>query len=174
MPIAKPEDSEHKSRQLPKEPGPHKVNLEDHLQELFDLDVRVASSEPSLLPLESPQELLDFLTKEHKSDTYIWNDDTGQLAGFFSIIDPLGDPEFELLNVGIDPGAQGQGIGKKIMAYTEDLARNSGKEKIKLVTNVKNTSAQKFYEKVGYHIAKTIDNYYGDGETRVLMEKEIK
>jgi ribosomal protein S18 acetylase RimI-like enzyme len=43
-----------------------------------------------------------------------------------------------------------------------------------LVTNVKNLPAVHFYKRIGYKIVKEAENYYGDGETRYILEKKIK
>ena len=59
------------------------------------------------------------------------------------------------------------------MDFTEQLARKVGRRKVKLVTNVKNTPAVEFYKKTGYKIVKEAKNYYGDGETRYIIEKII-
>ncbi len=158
---------------LPKKPGANKISVEENLNELFALDAKVTQASPYILPLETPEALLNFLTKDHKSDTYIWNDSNGNLVGFFSIINPLNEALIEVLNICIDPDSQRQGYGKKIMLFAEKLAREAGKKKIKLVTNIKNTPAITFYKSIGYTIVQEIKNYYSDGETRYMLEKSL-
>ena len=48
---------------LTKKPGANKVSVLENLQDLFDLDKKVADASPYLLPLETPQALLDFFNK---------------------------------------------------------------------------------------------------------------
>ena len=166
------EDFQEREMKMPKEQGIHKVSVEENIDELFALDSKVAEASPHLLPLETPEELSDFLTKEHQSDTYIFNNEEG-LAGYFSVIDIPNESALEVLNIGIDPELQGKGYGKKMMLFAEEIAKENKRQKMKLVTNVKNDSAVQFYKKLGYDVIKEAENYYGDGETRYVLEKKL-
>lgn len=145
----------------------------DHLDELFALDARIAVTSPDILPLESPEELLSYLTIEHQSDTYIWNNQERELTGYVSVIIQHDDPVVEILNIGIDPRYQGQGCGQKLMQFAEQIARGAGKRRMKLVTAVSNESAQKFYTNLGYKIVGELENTYNDGKPRYRFEKEL-
>jgi ribosomal protein S18 acetylase RimI-like enzyme len=158
---------------LPKTPGANKVSVGKNLQELFALDKKVTEASPYILPLESPEAFLKFFTKDHKSNMYIWNDEKGNLVGFFSVINLPGEDAMEVLNICIDPAFQRQGYGKIIMLFAEKLAREFGKPKIKLVTSPKNKPAIAFYNSLGYAIIKKIKNYYGNGEPRYVLEKVL-
>ena len=48
------------------------------------------------------------------------------------------------------------------MLFAEKLAREAGKKKIKLVTNIKNTPAITFYKSIGYADDLTIDRIKND------------
>lgn len=158
---------------LPKNPGIYLVSVKENIEELFNLDEKVAKSTPSLLPLENSQSLLNFLTKEHESETYILNNDAGNFVGYLSIIDFPNENYLEVLNLGVDPDFQGNGYGRKMMSFAEELAKGKGLKKIRLVTNVKNLSAIGFYKGIGYKIITEAKNYYGDGENRYIFEKAI-
>lgn len=159
---------------LPHTPGLHKVSVKDHIDELFALDVKVAAASPYIFPLETAQELSDFLVKEHVTDTYIWNTDEGKLAGYFSIIVNQEEKTLEVLNIGVDPVFQGKGYGRTMMECAEKIAQEHDLHTVMLVTNVKNIFAINFYKKVGYSIAREMKNYYGDGEDRYVFEKSLK
>lgn len=158
---------------LPTAPGPHKVVVKEHLKELFDLDLRAVESEASLLPLESPEVFYKFLEVEHESDTYIWNSSEEILTGFISLIIKPDNPAMEVLNIEVDPKFHGHSYGKQMMLFAEEVARKAGKEKLWLVTNPKNTRAVGFYQGLGYKIVREAENYYGDGEMRYVLEKEL-
>ncbi len=79
----------------------------------------------------------------------------------------------EILNLGVDPKLQGKGIGRQMMRFAEKNAAELGREKVILVTNVKNLQAVGFYKKSGYKIVKEVPNYYSDGETRYIFEKTL-
>lgn len=149
-----------------------KVNVQEVLEELFELDNKVARATPALLPLETPQELYDFLEKEHHADTYLLDDENGKPVSYLSVFDFDADT-MEVLNLGVDPEEQGKGLGKQMMVFAEKLARDGRKKKIRLVTNVKNDQAVKFYKRIGYVVVKEAPNYYGDGETRYIFEKVL-
>jgi ribosomal protein S18 acetylase RimI-like enzyme len=153
-------------------PRPELIDVATNINELFTLDDQVARATPSLLPLESPQELVDFLTIEHHTDTYLQRDENGNAIAYVSLIDS-DELTTEVLNIGVAPTTQNQGVGKSLMKFAESKAKQLGKKKVKLVTNTKNDKAINFYKKLGYEIAKVIDNYYGDGETRYLLEKRL-
>jgi ribosomal protein S18 acetylase RimI-like enzyme len=158
---------------LPKVPEFHKVNAEENLQQLFDFDVKVAKASPHALPLETLNDFLNFYTIDHNSEMYIYNDQEGNLVGFFAVIYFLSENTMELLSIMIDPDSQRQGYGKKIMSFTENLAKETGLSKIKLVTNIKNIPAIEFYKSIGYEIIKEIKDHYGDSETRLMLEKKV-
>ena len=100
------------------------------------------------------------------------NDDQGHIVGYLSVLDFDAD-SMEVLNLGTDPDFQGKGHGRAMMDFAEKLAKEKGKNNIRLVTNVKNTEAIGFYKAIGYTIVKEAENYYGDGENRYIFEKNI-
>ena len=152
--------------------GIHKVNVEETLDVLFELDNKMARATPELLPLESPKELLNFLIKDHQTDNYLMNDNEGHIVGYLSVLD-FDETSLEVLNLGTDPDFQGKGYGRTMMNFAEKLAKERGKVKVRLVTNVKNSKAIGFYKAIGYTIVKEAENYYGDGETRYIFEKSL-
>lgn len=58
-------------------------------------------------------------------------------------------PESEILNFCVDSSIQGKGVGKMLFNALVTEFRNSGIEKIKIVTGKNQISAQRFYEKIG-------------------------
>lgn len=153
-------------------PGIHKIDVEQSIDVLFEIDNRVARATPALLPLENPKALSDFLVKEHTTDNYLMNDSDHHIVGYLSILD-FDKEILEVLNLRTDPIFQGKGYGKKMMDFAEVIAKERKKNKIRLVTNVKNTQAVEFYKAIGYTIVKEAENYYGDGETRYIFEKKL-
>ncbi|TIA14323.1 acyl-CoA N-acyltransferase [Aureobasidium pullulans] len=76
----------------------------------------------------------------------------------------------EINNVAIDPSAQGQGYGKLLMKFSEDLAGDLGVKKLELYTNVKMVENIGLYEKIGYV---EVGRWKEDGFERVFMRKEM-
>ena len=48
------------------------------------------------------------------------------------------------------PAAQGRGLGKRLLAHAEELARSAGLSEIRLLTNGRMTANRALYRSVGY------------------------
>lgn len=59
-------------------------------------------------------------------------------------------------SVAIDENYQGKGLGRYLMNYVEDIARDKGYKKINLMGRV---SSQEFYEKLGYKAISKVYDY---------------
>ena len=77
------------------------------------------------------------------------------------------DDHFYIDGLVIDPEFQGQGFARRAMEKI--LQEIGGVKTIDLVTHPENERAIKLYESLGFTIIKKIENYFGDGEPRVLM-----
>lgn len=62
---------------------------------------------------------------------------------------------------------QGQGIAKESMRFM--LSEIGNRRRIYLVTHPDNFKAIKLYESLGFSIESRKENYFGDGEPRVVM-----
>jgi GNAT superfamily N-acetyltransferase len=72
----------------------------------------------------------------------------GELAGLIELI-PAED-HLLLENLAVAPAHQKQGIGRRLMARVEALARARGLKLVRLYTNKAFTSNLEFYQKLGY------------------------
>jgi ribosomal protein S18 acetylase RimI-like enzyme len=146
------------------------IKASQFADKLFEIDTITSKAALNILPLESKDDLLNFLEIEHNSKTFIWNDKEGKIVGYLSYIEnPDEKQRVELLNLIVLPKYWRKGFGKKMVGYYHKLMRDKGFKKSKLVTSPNNIDAIKFYEKAGYSKIKTIKNYYGPGEDRILM-----
>ncbi|MES2408716.1 MAG: GNAT family N-acetyltransferase [Patescibacteria group bacterium] len=71
----------------------------------------------------------------------------------------------------IDPKYQGQGIGKAALSQVLDLEEVKRAVKVWLVTHPQN-EAVKLYESAGFKKGETKENYFGDGEPRLILTLE--
>lgn len=69
----------------------------------------------------------------------------------------------------VNPDFQGQGIAREAMERI--LKELEGTKQIDLVTHPRNTPALMLYLSLGFTIESWKDNYYGDGEPRILLAK---
>ncbi len=64
------------------------------------------------------------------------------------ILVPLNDHQIRMMQVAVDPVRQGEGIGRKLVAYAETRAKEAGYTEIIMHAML---SVVAFYEKLGYH-----------------------
>lgn len=62
----------------------------------------------------------------------------------------LGAPSGVVEDVGVLPAYQGQGIGRRMMAYALDLCRGAGCYKLTLSSNLRRVQAHAFYASLGF------------------------
>ncbi|MCX6722994.1 MAG: N-acetyltransferase [Candidatus Staskawiczbacteria bacterium] len=84
--------------------------------------------------------------------------------------DKKSDELVEITGFAIDPKFQKQGIGKQVLTIIFEELKNI--KTIKLVTHPENSVAIKIYLSFGFIIKGWNDNYYGDGQPRIIMVKE--
>lgn len=116
------------------------------------------------LPSRNVAEQRDYL---YGSDVYILYDKD----------EPVGFLAFKKENDGIEvkaivvtPEKQGKGYGRAMM---KNLIEFTAGNTLRLVTHPKNTSAITYYLKSGFEIYGWKDNYYGDGEPRLLLKRVL-
>ena len=73
-------------------------------------------------------------------------------------------------NIAVDPSAQGAGLGREMMNFAEDAARNAGYKAIRLYTNAMMTENIALYTRAGY-----VETHRGveKGLHRVYMTKQL-
>ena len=62
----------------------------------------------------------------------------------------MGTPSAVVEDVGVLPGLQGKGIGKKMMEYALQYAKEKGCYKMSLSSNLRREKAHQFYESLGF------------------------
>jgi N-acetylglutamate synthase-like GNAT family acetyltransferase len=67
----------------------------------------------------------------------------------------------------VAPDAQGKGVGRRLMARIEDLARHAGLATLQVPATV---TAERFYSKLGFKVVR--DSYHGDERT-IIMERRL-
>lgn len=86
-------------------------------------------------------------------------------AGMWVVLD-----EAQLTNVALHPDYRGKGMGKEILSYMIELAKQLGAAKMTLEVRKSNQIAQHMYRNLGFTVIGTRKNYYPDnGEDAILM-----
>jgi GNAT superfamily N-acetyltransferase len=73
-------------------------------------------------------------------------------------------------NVAVHPAQQGTGVGRRLMEFAEEQARQRGIRRLALYTNEVMTENQAIYAHLGY---RATDRRVEDGYRRVYMEKTL-
>lgn len=157
---------------LPGRPGPHKIEVNKHRSELFELAKKIMATCQYLYQFKSIESFIKCLTIDYDAQTYLWNNEEGELVGFFAHANaPEEKCTDELLMIGVHPNFQGKGYGTKMIQFYFDLLEN--KKKSVLFTHENNNVAIHFYQSLGYKIIKKVPHKYDDGATRLLLEKNL-
>ncbi|WP_372786560.1 GNAT family N-acetyltransferase [Phenylobacterium sp.] len=106
----------------------------------------------------------DAAVRDHRFDLLYLD---GVLVALIETIDE-GD-QLLIENVAVSPGFQGRGLGSKLMAHADGLARSLGYRRIRLYTNKRFTENVTLYLRLGYAIDGEED--VGDGAIRLDMSK---
>lgn len=89
-----------------------------------------------------------------------------KVIGYISVI-LENDDHLELDNLMVEADYQGRGFGRQAL---EMVLNEIGDSKtITLVTHPDNTNALKLYKSVGFAESERKENYFGDGEPRLIM-----
>lgn len=98
----------------------------------------------------------------------VMEDDTGLVA----LIEMIPEPEYLLIeNIAVHAGRQGQGIGSRLLAHAEAVARDMGKSELRLYTNAAFAANLVFYARHGY--SETERAPLPDGGTMVHFVKPV-
>lgn len=92
---------------------------------------------------------------------------TDKLVGGL-ILAPVNNSEIRMMQVAVDPARQGEGIGRQLVTYAEQRAKEAG---YSLIVMHAMLSVVHFYEKLGYH--QEGDLFEEQGITFARMVKKL-
>lgn len=81
--------------------------------------------------------------------------------------------EMHILNIAVHPDQRKNGIGKKLIEFSEKFAKERGVKYCLLEVRESNKTAQKFYEKFSYEFLYKRAKYYEDGEDAIVLQKTL-
>ncbi|RCK50669.1 acetyltransferase [Thalassospira profundimaris] len=111
----------------------------------------------------------DFAAQIAAGQVYVARDDNDQPTGFI-VFYPDDAIAMMLENIAVAPDHAGRGIGKRLMAFCEDTARQLGFSHVRLYTNEKMTENLAIYPHLGYVETGRRNE---DGFNRVYFEKAL-
>lgn len=78
-----------------------------------------------------------------------------------------------ILSLAVRPKARGTGLGERLMLRCLEALVQNGVKDIRLSVAPDNTRAISLYENLGFTYHKTAENFFGPGEGRLIMKKEL-
>lgn len=131
------------------------------VDEYLDIE-RSIDGTPTYLATTDPKEAL----AEIKNNIAYLISENGHIVG--SVMYQMKTPDHARISgLAIRPDFQNRGIGRAVM--TKILEELKDIPNIDLVTHPDNDRAIKLYESLGFTLGERIENYFGDGEPRVVM-----
>jgi ribosomal protein S18 acetylase RimI-like enzyme len=122
--------------------------------------------------------LLDRSFREGETGDYrfILLEDGNTLLGYgcYGLL-PLCHGRYHIYWIAIDRTRRNQGLGKRIETAITASVRKLGGAKIyaEISNRGEDDPTQLFYAHCGYKLAATIPNYYADGDSMMLFEKDL-
>lgn len=110
----------------------------------------------------SPEDL-----EREKEDVLVGCFDEEKLEGC-CLLTSVHENSLRLRQMAVGSGLQGKGIGRVLMSFAENIARDMGKEKVMMHAR---KSAVGFYEKLGYKVCS--DEFEEVTIPHYVMEKEL-
>lgn len=138
-----------------------KTNLTETGKDLFYVD-NAALTRDFDLKARSVKEEVDYL---QNSEIYVTYEGV-KIIGFIAYKDK--QDSVEIISLAVVPKYQKKGIGKLLLTHILSILK---RRKIHLVTHPRNTPAIILYLKLGFEIYELKENYYGDGQPRLLLKK---
>jgi len=132
-----------------------------------DLDQILAIERASFPTPWLRQHFLDELYSPHAFPMSAF-DGEGRLVGF--ICPMLLLDEGHIMDVAVDPGCRGMGVGRLLVQQVLDDCRYRGASFVSLEVRVSNITAISLYKGMGFVEAGLRKRYYKDGEDALMME----
>ena len=115
--------------------------------------------------------LLHFMN-DYDSVTLCMNRSADNMIGFL-IFSEVDSAIWELMTIEIDPAERGKGFGFLLLSEGMAEVETRKPKAIVLHVSTENKPAIELYRKFGFHIVKSVRNYYNGGQSAFLMQKEF-
>jgi ribosomal protein S18 acetylase RimI-like enzyme len=88
---------------------------------------------------------------------------------------PLTKGTWDVYWIAVDPGGQGQGVGRALMAFTEARIKESQGRLVLVETSGRPDYAKtrRFYNSIEYTEAARVADFYAPGDDKLILEKRL-
>ncbi len=125
------------------------------------------------------EELIDiFLGNPRQKDYHVWvaELEDGSVPAYVCYgPTPATEGTFDLYWIAVSPEHQGEGLGKKLLEFTEEAVIKSGGRMLIIETSSKEKylPTQNFYLRNGYPVEARIKDFYSAGDDRLIYVKRF-
>jgi ribosomal protein S18 acetylase RimI-like enzyme len=106
--------------------------------------------------------------------SFVAEDEDGELAGFLVGFLSQASPEEAYIHfVGVSPERRGEGVGSALYERFFEEVRAHGRSVVRCVTSPVNEDSVAFHRALGFEVERTVPDYDGPGEDRVLLVKRL-
>ena len=114
-----------------------------------------------------PPFLIDLLLRLNP-EAFLVVEESGEILGY--VVASQNRNEGNIVSIAVSPRYRGKEIGRRLMAEVLSILKKSGVETVRLEVRKSNTSAQHFYEVLGFEYNHDAIGYYGDEDAKVYYK----
>ncbi len=136
---------------------------------------------PALVSLENASFEYDRLTEKNfkyfidlSHGDILVQEDAGRITGYGVLLFHKGTALARLYSLAVDKNCRGKGLGRKLLAKLEQLAKERGSTYLRLEVKASNSQAIALYKSSGYRKFALKKDYYQDHEDAECFEKMIR
>lgn len=126
------------------------------------------------IALELPEEKL--AKGPASSYEFLFAEDEKHILGYtcFGLI-PMTSASYDIYWIAVDEHLRGTGLGKKLMAKSEEIIKSLSGRRIYVETSSRNPyrPTHNFYERCGYHREAVLNNFYAESDSKIIYLKEL-
>ena len=97
----------------------------------------------------------------------------GEIVGYILGILPSGSQEGWILSLAVQKENRRKGIAKILVESVLTMLSHKGARSVLLTVEPDNEETITFYRNLHFHEIKREDNYFGNGETRIVMRRNL-
>jgi ribosomal protein S18 acetylase RimI-like enzyme len=96
------------------------------------------------------------------------------VRGYVLLLFREGSKQARLYSIAVSPEARGQGVGLALLRQAEEAVLARGRRKLRLEIHRDNRASKGLFGEHGYTQVGEIEDYYHDGATALLFEKDLE
>lgn len=145
---------------------------DEAMQEVYEID-RVAFADTD--PYENYEDFINLVNQNNLS-TYVVKDDDS-ILGYYQL-EPIKDGDLYIDSMGLKPEYRMTRKGANAIKFSweqiQDYARENNVQTMSLHVDASNRALVRMYERLGFTITETLNNYYENGAPAYFMEKTLE